>query len=664
MSPKTAPSVAQLAEQDVSPRQETRSVGLDLLSASREWETTAASVARLAVETFCDWSIIDMLDDAGMQHRVAVDHADPSKADLAMEIRRYPPNPGLTPAASETIRAGRSLLASIVREQEIDSRARDNRQAELARKIGMASYIVSPLVARGRVLGTVSFVRVSRKRPFTQGDVSRAEEMARQAALAIDNARLAAEASKTAERVARLQNVTAALSEAVTPRKVADAVLEQAMASLVAETGAVWLVNAPANRAELLSHRNFDDTSVEEYRVLPLDRHLPMTDAIRTGEAVWLGSRSDYARHYPDNKAVELIPHELATACLPLVVDRRVIGGVALSFPHARFIGPSERAFLLAIARQCAQALERAQLYEKERAARAEAESAHRLLEAVVQAAPIGISLLERDGTVRMWNPAFERITGWPAEEALGRVAPSIPEQCREELLSKFGRVVAGKPVEPYEGPRHRKNGEPYAAAVWMSRLERGEEKPQVLVMMADVTERKRDEDWQRFLAQAGEVLSSSLDYEQTLQAVAKLAVPALATVAMVDGPRINAREPLAVASVEPAQEALVREMRRRYPLREVDPVAVAFRTGTARLYVHPEPDAIRRFAVDEGHARMILDTRMRSSMVVPLIARGQTLGVFSLASAERIYEPRDLAFAEELARRAAIAIDNARLYR
>lgn len=635
----------------------------ELAGISRESETTEATIARLAVETFCDWALVDIVDDAGVQRRVAVEHADPSQAELAADVRRYPPNPAVAPQNSETIRSGHSLLAAVVSERDLDTRARDPRQAELARRIGMASYIVSPLLVRGRVLGTLSFMRVNRKRPFSPTDVPRAEEFARQAALAIDNARLAAEARRTAERISRLQNITAALSEALSPERVADAVLEQAMASLDASMGGIWLVAPGGRAAELLRQRNFGDLP-PQYQRLSIDSSAPLAAALRTSEAVWIESRASYAERFPDSRAVELMSEEQAIACLPLVAERRVIGGLTLTFPNARGIDLAERAYLLAIARQCAQALERARLYEQERLARAEAEAANRLLQAIVNAAPLAITVLDADSTVRMWNPAAERIVGYSASEVLGKALPASDARIGEDISRHIRQTLEGRPMVGDEVTRHRKGGAPFAAEIWTARLEATPGRPQCLAILADVSERKRQEEWQHFLAQASEVLTSSLDYERTLEALVRLAVPTLGAIAAVDGPEFNAAAPLAVAAVDPAKAELAYEIRRRYPQRETDNIPTVLRSRKARISVHPSPEVLRQRAVDEEHARMMDGFGMRSWMSVPLVARGQTLGLFTFGAPDRVYEPRDLAMAEELARRAAIAIDNARLYR
>ena len=170
------------------------------------------------------------------------------------------------------------------------------------------------------------------------------------------------------------------------------------------------------------------------------------------------------------------------------------------------------------------------------------------------------------------------------------------------------------------------------------------------------------------FLAEASAVLVSSLDYETTLEQLALLAVPALADSCVVDvlGEGREIRQ-VAVAHVDPAKEQLVRELEARYPTTEADPrspVGRALREARALLFpdLAGERDSIAR---DEEHARGLDALGLVSGMIVPLIARGQTLGAMTFLTAEsgRVYGDADVALVEQLAARAAIAVDNARLF-
>ncbi|PTL84108.1 ATP-binding protein [Vitiosangium sp. GDMCC 1.1324] len=186
-----------------------------------------------------------------------------------------------------------------------------------------------------------------------------------------------------------------------------------------------------------------------------------------------------------------------------------------------------------------------------------------------------------------------------------------------------------------------------------------------------DITERRQREELLRFLVETGTTLTSSLDDVTTLTALARLAVPTLADWCMVD----LVEEDGSVRRVEvvvgdPADASLAREAR-RFPTRlegnSALPPAVALREG--RPVLMPEVDVERLFrrAHDDEHARLMVACRPISLMAIPLIARGRTLGVltfFTTARSGRRYGMAELAALEDLARRAALSADNARLYR
>jgi PAS domain S-box-containing protein len=184
-----------------------------------------------------------------------------------------------------------------------------------------------------------------------------------------------------------------------------------------------------------------------------------------------------------------------------------------------------------------------------------------------------------------------------------------------------------------------------------------------------NITESKRSEESSRFLARASEILSASLDYERTLAELAHIVVPELADWCAVDilGEDGQLRQ-LAVAHVDPAKVRLARALTERYP---PDPNAATgvpnvLRTGEPEIYTEISDELLVASAVDDEHLRIIRELGLKSALIVPLVARGHTLGALSLLSAEsrRRYREADLALANELARRAALAVDNARLHR
>jgi signal transduction histidine kinase len=172
-----------------------------------------------------------------------------------------------------------------------------------------------------------------------------------------------------------------------------------------------------------------------------------------------------------------------------------------------------------------------------------------------------------------------------------------------------------------------------------------------------------------RFLAEAGALLAESLDYETTLQQVARLAVGHLADWCLVDLLEADGRiRRLAVAHADPAREAIVAELRSRFPVLSIDTphtITRVLRTGEGWIDPAVDPRRLEAEARSPEHHRLLREIGFGAEMVVPLVARGRPIGTITLVSAAAgRYGPADLALARELAARAALAIDNARLYR
>jgi PAS domain S-box-containing protein len=185
-----------------------------------------------------------------------------------------------------------------------------------------------------------------------------------------------------------------------------------------------------------------------------------------------------------------------------------------------------------------------------------------------------------------------------------------------------------------------------------------------------DIDDQKRAADSMRFLAEAGALLASaSLDYEATLAALSRLAVPRLADwcaveIANDDG---TTRQ-LGVAHVDPDKVRYAEELRKRYPPRPEDRHGAleVIRTGKAEFLPDIPDELLVAGSRDAEHLRIARELGLRSAMILPLTARGRTLGALSLVNAEsrRRFTQEDFTLAEQLAARAALAVDNARLYR
>ncbi|WP_437774509.1 sensor histidine kinase [Sorangium sp. So ce1097] len=187
--------------------------------------------------------------------------------------------------------------------------------------------------------------------------------------------------------------------------------------------------------------------------------------------------------------------------------------------------------------------------------------------------------------------------------------------------------------------------------------------------LKVEVDERTRAEQAVRFLASASEALAASLDYPTTLRSLASLVVPTLATWCFIDVIEEDGQiRRVAEKHADPAKEMALRALEERYPPDWTSPhPSIGVLTSGVPIVLPELTEAVvRSHTRDDEHARLLREIGAHSAMAVPLIARGRTLGAITLGTADpaRSYGPSDLAVAEELARRAAMAVDNARLYR
>jgi PAS domain S-box-containing protein len=180
-----------------------------------------------------------------------------------------------------------------------------------------------------------------------------------------------------------------------------------------------------------------------------------------------------------------------------------------------------------------------------------------------------------------------------------------------------------------------------------------------------DIHDHKRTQQAQEFLIEAGALLARSLDYIDTLEAVARAAVPAVADWCAVHVVEGGVLRQLALAHVDEQKLVFAEELQRRYPPNEDGPAADTIRSGKPQLVPELTDEMLRSAARDELHLDLIRELGLRSYIGVPLVARDRIFGSITLATAEsgRRYDEMDLVFAQELGRRAAMAIENARLY-
>jgi len=279
---------------------------------------------------------------------------------------------------------------------------------------------------------------------------------------------------------------------------------------------------------------------------------------------------------------------------------------------------------------------------------------------------------IDEDQRITLYNDAAERIFGWSRAEAIGAsIDTLIPEQFRAHHREEVRQFAAGASAARRMGERSaeilglRKGGDVFPCDAAISRVD-VDGKRLLTVTLRDITERRRAEREQRFLADVGAaLLPTALGFEGALTAVAGLVVRSLADCCIVDMLAMDGQpDRVAVLCRDPEKDAACAR------LREIDPqrpsfVAEVLETRRPVLLRDVSAERLESMAQSQEHLRALHEIGPRSSMVVPLLARGQLLGALAFISSSPSirYDARDLAFAEDFAGRAAMALDNARLY-
>jgi PAS domain S-box-containing protein len=303
---------------------------------------------------------------------------------------------------------------------------------------------------------------------------------------------------------------------------------------------------------------------------------------------------------------------------------------------------------------------------------KAETERIRSHVEQVVRGAQDAVFSKDLDARVTTWNPAAERLYGYTAEEAIGQpVAFIVPPDHQNEERVILDRIVAGEPIETYETERIRKDGQRVDVSLTVSPIRH----PILGIVGASITARditleKRRRRAQEFLVTASRALDSSLDPIESARTIVSTAVPELAEICVIDFVREDGRlGNSVVAGADPEAAARLERIRRESPLdpNGSHPVAQVLREGRPMIWRDlTSPGVASDVAQSDDHLQLMKEAGYNSAAVIELKARGRTLGALSFLHArpDLRYEKADLDLLVELADRAAIALDNARLYR
>ena len=312
-----------------------------------------------------------------------------------------------------------------------------------------------------------------------------------------------------------------------------------------------------------------------------------------------------------------------------------------------------------------------------ESAERERAEVAQKLLAAIVEFSDDVIISKTLEGVITSWNNAAVKLFGYSPQEAIGKhISLIIPLELLKEEDEIIARLRKGLRIDHFETVRVAKDGSKVDVSLSISPIK---DQQGTIIGAAkiarDITQQKamarklqEAERQERFLTEVSKVLSSTLDYQETLANVAQLVVPQLADWFAVD--LIDAEghfELVVMKHQDPEQVEWARVLRQKFPIDYDAPIGMpnVARTGQSELYAEITDEMLVAAARSEEELSIARQIGYSSLMIVPLVARGKTIGVVTFVSAEsgKKYDERDLMLAEEVGRRAGVALDNARLY-
>lgn len=534
----------------------------EILASSLDYKRTLQNIVQLVVPYLADWCSIDLVDEAGGVRRVASAHIKPKKQAIVHDLHhRYPYSPDRPHPLKDLLLSGHSQMASQITQADLEMLARSPEHLQTLKELGLSSGMTVPLIVRGVGFGAFTLGITESGRRYTEQDLTLAQELARRASLALDNARLYGETQQALATRTEAVNFHRELEEQLTVlveasdkllsslklSTVLPAILDLAGRLIAADAYGVWRQTPPNGEWRTLATsglsedylqftaRNFNNTGSISSLIVAED--IEETTALA-------GRREGYQKEGIRSLLV-----------VPLRIQGAVTGTIVFYYHQPHRFSTVEKRVATALANLAAVAIGNAELYEEQ----------------------------------------------------------------------------------------------------------------SILRLQAETTQQRL-----AFLSEASNVLASSLDYSTTLHQVAELVVPKLAdwcTVHVIN--RAGLPEQLALTHHDPSKIEwalkLQQELEQRFPYDPNAPTGLpkVIRTGQPDFYPVITDEMLAAAAPDEEILELLRDIGYSSAMIVPMKMRGIVIGALQFVATHSSYHysEQDLELALELARRAAMAVDNSRLY-
>ena len=469
-------------------------------------------------------------------------------------------------------------------------------------------------------------------------------------------------AERSATRTRQLLSLTALLARARTLDDVASAVVQQATQATGAVTGMLAMRDDVTEDAVLLGETGLPGALKADYARFPLSRESPTAECIRTNAPIFIGTRDGpdgLLARYPSLRDVWDTVGRSAVASVPLLVGQRAVGAMSFSFATPQSFSDDDRHFFIALAAQGAQAIERVEAFDAERRERRRSES-------IVESITDGFATFDRDMRFTYVNARAAGMFGVARDTLMGRHIDSLSHAAESPFIQLIRTVITDRRPLSLEG---------YGTIVgrWLDMRAYPAEDGGVITYFQDITARRRQQEASGFLAEASRLLASSPDYQATLGNLARASIPRLGEWCAVDllerategaVPQLHR---VALVHEDASKIALAEEYSRLYPpdlSGERGNATLEAIRGKPTLIPIITDEMLVAGAKDDRHLELIRALGLASAMVVPLIAGSQVLGTLTFCTGEsgRHYDESDLRLAEDIAGRAATAVEHARL--
>jgi PAS domain S-box-containing protein len=372
---------------------------------------------------------------------------------------------------------------------------------------------------------------------------------------------------------------------------------------------------------------------------------------------------------------------ELRSAMIvPLNVREETLGAIALasSSESGRVYGPDDLALALELGTRAAVAVDNARLFGRLHDTEAELRVSRDQLQAILDGVADAVTAQSPDGRLVYANDAAARSLGFASSEELMRASPTEFAH-RYRMFDEHGdefpferlpgrRALRGEDPEPTLVRYHvNETGEDLWSLIKATAIRDEKGRPVLAInVIEDVTEQRERELQLQLLADTGEALGRSLDWEQTFPEIARMVAGKLADWCAIEVLEEDGSVRLAAFAHRDAElEKLGHELARRHPP-SAGRVRGALASGRSELRAELSDEEIAGAARDPEGLGALLELGMRSALAVPMVARGRVVGAISMVSGDdsRRFREDDKVLAEELARRCGLALDNARLFR